>query len=100
MADPEPKSTPATVTEVADEDDVMILSDDPFNSLFRLATEFIDLQQTVIKLQETVIKLQKTVNEQHKIVDTQQKIIQKLAEQQQGPTGHDQGAAEACDMEN
>ncbi|KAG5754610.1 hypothetical protein H9Q70_002802 [Fusarium xylarioides] len=33
MADPEPGAAPATVVEVAEEDDVVIISDDPMNSL-------------------------------------------------------------------
>ncbi|KAF5652250.1 hypothetical protein F25303_3522 [Fusarium sp. NRRL 25303] len=33
MAGPKPKATPATVVEVADEGGVVILSDDPVNSL-------------------------------------------------------------------
>ncbi|KAF4496399.1 hypothetical protein FAGAP_7446, partial [Fusarium agapanthi] len=37
-----------------------------------------------------VVELQKTVNDQ-------QKIIQKLVVQQQGPTGHNQGAAQIAD---
>jgi hypothetical protein len=45
MAAPEPKTTPATAIDVAGEDDIMILSDDPVNS--RLAVD--DLPMGVLK---------------------------------------------------
>ncbi|KLO83881.1 Uncharacterized protein LW93_666 [Fusarium fujikuroi] len=102
MAGPKPRATPATVVEVADEGGVVILSDDPVNSLtvddLPMGVLEDANKQTAAQIVEIVGKLRRTVEEQ-------QKTIQKLVEeQQQGLTSHNQGASQIADdddaMEN
>ncbi|KAF5553344.1 hypothetical protein FMEXI_2478 [Fusarium mexicanum] len=164
MADHGPKATPTTVVEVVDEGDVMILSDDPRNSLTvddlpmgvlkdtnkQAATQIVEIFKEksagmprelggstigagikqameqryggnigtdltwrnhpvdhgqharqlltqvaakVVEQQNTITELQKTITELKKAVNE----LQKHVRQQQGPTCHNQGAAQTAE---
>ncbi|KAG4258141.1 hypothetical protein FPRO03_03096 [Fusarium proliferatum] len=104
MAGPKPRATPATVVEVADEGGVVILSDDPVNSL-----TVDDLPMGVLKdaNKQTAAQIVEMFKEkapgtprEQKTVYQQQETIRKLVkERQQGLTGHNQDASQTVDYD-
>ncbi|KAG4284254.1 hypothetical protein FPRO06_08633 [Fusarium proliferatum] len=120
MAGPKPRATPATVVEVADEGGVVILSDDPVNSLTvddlpmgvlkdankQTAAHIVEMfkekapvdqgqhaRHLLTQLATRFGKLQRTV-------DKQQETIRKLVEErQQSLTGHNQDASQTADYD-